>query len=198
MIEGSQLGILSLLASRHVLKSWLLRQLTASHLAKGGFALWGSGASGGFDPTEHLLSQTTKQTKQTKTDETEQTQKRPLTRMGAFDSLLRVLILALVTATVFISADPFGLDQRLSEDSSSDNSAANLQRQFSQERDRASVAIGGLTAAREPENVALTKQRELKQALDESEARSKALARELAETKQHADARQMELQEALD
>ena len=39
---------------------------------------------------------------------------------------------------------------------------------------------------------------ELKQALDESEARSKALARELAETKQHADARQMELQEALD
>ena len=84
-----------------------------------------------------------------------------------------------------------------SEDSSSSNSAANLERKFSQERDRASVAIGGLTAAREPENVALTKQRESKQALDESEARSKALARELAETKQHADARQMELQEAL-
>ena len=88
--------------------------------------------------------------------------------------------------------------RRFKRDSSSDNSAANLQRQFSQERDRASVAIGGLTAAREPENVALTKQRELKQALDESEARSKALARELAETKQHADARQMELQEALE
>ena len=133
------------------------------------------------------------------TDETEQTQKRPLTRMGAFNSLLRVLILALVTATVFIVVGSFWIgSEDSSENSSSDNSAANLQRQFSQERDRASVAIGGLTAAREPENVALTKQRELKQALDESEARSKALARELAETKQHADARQMELQEALD
>jgi hypothetical protein len=84
-----------------------------------------------------------------------------------------------------------------SEDSSSSNSVANLERKFTQERDRASVAIAGFTAAREPENVSLTKQRELKQALDESEARSKALARELAETKQHADARQIELQEAL-
>jgi LTXXQ motif family protein len=154
-------------------------------------------------------------------DETEQTQKRPLTR----------LILTLVTAIFCIGGFGFWIG---SEDSSSDNSAADLEREFSRERNRASVAIGGLTAARERENVALTealeskriansKQMELKQALDESEARSGALARELAsarendvaarnlaaarerenaaqalETKQIADARQKELKQALD
>jgi hypothetical protein len=154
-------------------------------------------------------------------DETEQTQKRPLTR----------LVLALVTAIFCIGGFVFWIG---SEDSSSDNSAADLEREFSRERDRASVAIGGLTAARERENAALTealeskriansKQIELMQALDESKARSEALARELAsahenevaarnlaaarerenaaqalETKQIADARQKELKQALD
>jgi hypothetical protein len=154
-------------------------------------------------------------------DETEQTPKRPLAR----------LILAFVIAIFFIGGFVFWI---ASEDSSSDDSAAGLQREFSRERDPASVAIGGLTAARERENVALTetlestriansKQRELKQSLDESEARSKALARELAsarendvaarnlaaapesenaaqalEIKQIADARQKELKQALD
>ena len=143
------------------------------------------------------------------TYETEQTQKRPLTR----------LILALVTAIVFIGGS-FWIG---SKDSSSDNSAANLEREFFRERDRASVAIGGLTAARERENVALTealenkqiansKQRELKQALDESEARSEALARELASARENDVAarniaaapyprtrcQQMELKQALD
>jgi hypothetical protein len=127
------------------------------------------------------------------TDETEQTQKRPLTRLG----------LALVAAIVCIGGIVFWIEL---EDSSSGNSAANLERKFSQERDPASVAIGGFTAAQQRENVALTeveskriansKQRESKQ--DENETRSEALARELAETKQHADARQMELREALD
>ena len=117
-------------------------------------------------------------------DEAEPTQKQPIARLG----------LALVAAIVCMGGIVFWIE---SEDSSSSNSVANLERKFTQERDRASVAIAGFTAAREPENVSLTKQRELKQALDESEARSKALARELAETKQHADARQIELQEAL-
>ena len=148
-------------------------------------------------------------------DETEQTQKRPLTR----------LILAFVTAIFCIGGFVFWIG---SEDS------ANLEREFSRERDRASVAIGGLTAARVRKNVALTealeskriansKPRESKQALDESEARSKALAPELAsarendvaarnlaaareretaaealKTNQIADARQMELKRALD
>jgi hypothetical protein len=154
-------------------------------------------------------------------DETERTQKRPLTR----------LILTLVTAIFCIGGFVFWIG---SKDSSSDNSAADLEREFSRERDRASVAIGGLTAARERENVALTealeskriansKQMELKQALDESEARSEALARELAsarendvaarnlaaaherenaaqalEAKKITDARQKELKQALD
>ncbi len=152
-------------------------------------------------------------------DETEQTQKRRLTR----------LILALVTAIVCIGGFVFWIG---SEDSSSDNPAANLEREFSRERDRAFVAIGGLTAAREREDVALTealeskriadaRQKEFKQALDESEAKSEALARELAsarendvaarnlaaarerenavlETKQIADARQREFKQALD
>ena len=154
-------------------------------------------------------------------DETEQTQKRPLNR----------LILALVIAIFCIGGFGFWIG---SKDSSSDSSAANLEREFPRERDRASVAIGGLTAARERENVALTealesirignsKQRESKQALDESQVKSEALARELAsaresevaarnlaaarerenaaqalETKQIADARQKELQQALD
>ncbi len=154
-------------------------------------------------------------------DETEQTQKRRLTR----------LILALVTAIVCIGGFVFWIG---SEDSSSDNPAANLEREFSRERDRAFVAIGGLTAAREREDVALTealetkritdaRQKEFKQALDESEAKSQALARELAsarendaaarnlaaarereiaaqalETKQITDARQTEFKQALD
>jgi hypothetical protein len=115
-------------------------------------------------------------------DETEQTQKRPLTR----------LILAFVTAIFCIGGFVFWIG---SEDSSSDNSAANLEREFSRERDRASVAIGGLTAAREQKNVALTealeskriansKQMELKQALDESEKRALALERELTSARE--------------
>jgi hypothetical protein len=154
-------------------------------------------------------------------DETEQTQERPLTR----------LILAFVTAIFCIGGFVFWIG---SKDSSSDSSAVNLEREFARERERASVAIGGLTAAREREDVALTealegtqiansKQRESKQALDESEARSEALAPELAsarendvaarnlaaarereiaaqalETKQIADARQKEFKQALD
>ena len=154
-------------------------------------------------------------------DETEQTQKRPLTP----------LILALVIAIFCISGYVFWIG---SKDSSSDNWAADLGREFSRERERASVAIAGLTAAREREDVALTgalestqiansKQRESKQALDESEAKSEAFARELAsarendvaahnlpaarereiaaqalETKQITDARQKEFKQALD
>ena len=151
-------------------------------------------------------------------DETEQTQKRPVT----------ALILALVTAILCITGYVFWIG---SKDSSSDNWAADLKREFSRERERASVAIGGLTAAREHEDVAVTeslestqiansKQREPKQAFDESEAKSEALARELTsarendvaaraarereiaaqalETKQIADARQKELKQALD
>jgi hypothetical protein len=154
-------------------------------------------------------------------DETEQTQKRPLTP----------LILALVTAIFCIGGYVFWIG---SKDSSSGNWAADLEREFSRYRERASVAIGGLTAAREREDVALTdalestqiansKQGESKQALDESEAKSEALARELAsarendvaarnlavarerenaaqalETKQIADAKQKEFKQALD
>src|SRR5882762_1246273 len=150
-----------------------------------------------------------------------QTQKRPHTR----------LILALVTAIFCIGGFVFWIG---SKDSSSDNLAADLKREFSRARDRAFVAIGGLTAARERKNVALTealetkqiadaKQKEFKQALDESQARPEALARELAsaresevaarnlvavrerenaaqalETKQIADAKQKEFKQALD
>src|SRR5712664_514381 len=116
-------------------------------------------------------------------DETEQTWKRPLTRS----------ILAYVNAIFCINGLVFWIG---SEDSSSDNSAADQEREFSRERDRASVVIGGLTAARERENVALTealestsiansKQRESKQALDESQARSEALALELASAREN-------------
>src|SRR6266478_7564310 len=115
-------------------------------------------------------------------DETEQTQKRPLNR----------LILALVTAIFCIGGFVFWIG---SNDSSFDNSAANLEREFPREQDRASVAIGGLTPARERGNVALTealeskriansKRRDLKQALDESQAKSEALARELASARE--------------
>ena len=147
-------------------------------------------------------------------DETEQPQKRSLTP----------LILALVTAIFCVAGFFFWVG---SGDSSSDNPAA-----FYRERDRASVAIGGLTDARERENaaqalearqIADARQKELKQALDASEKRSEALARELAsvrendvaarnlaaareresaaqalEAKQVADARQKELKQALD
>src|SRR5712672_2281308 len=103
-------------------------------------------------------------------DETEQTQKRPLTP----------LILALVTAIFCVAGFFFWVG---SEDSRSDNPAAD-----SRARDRASVAIGGLTDARERENAAQALEarqiadarQESKQALDESEKRSEALARELA------------------
>src|SRR6266436_5400509 len=154
-------------------------------------------------------------------DETEQTQKRSLT----------LLVLALVTAIFCISGYFFWTG---SKDSSSDNWAADLKREFSRERERAFVAIGGLTAAREREDVALTqalestqiadaRQKEFKQALDQSESKSEALARELAsahenevaarnlaaarereiaaqalETKQTADTRQKEFKQALD
>ena len=122
----------------------------------------------GVDPTEHLFP------RRRNTYETEQTQKRPLTRLG----------LALVAAIVCMGGIVFSIR---SDNSSSDNSAANLRRELSQERDRASVAIGGLAAARERENVALTKleskrianskQRESKQARDESEALARSLRR---------------------
>src|SRR6267378_65292 len=142
-------------------------------------------------------------------DETEQPRKRPLTR----------LILASVTAILCIGGFVFWIG---SEGSSSDHPAADS---------RASVAIGSLTDARERENaaqaledkqIADAKQNELKQALDESEKRSEALARELAsvrendvaarnlaaarerdvaqalEAKQIADAKQKEVKQALD
>ena len=143
-------------------------------------------------------------------DETEQPQRRPLTP----------LILALVTAIFCVAGFFFWVG---SEGSSSDNPAADA---------RASVAIGGLTDARERENAALAleakqiadaKQKELKQALDESEKKSEALTRELAsvrekdvaarnlaatreresatqalEAKQIADAKQKEMKQALD
>jgi len=142
-------------------------------------------------------------------DETEQPRKRPLTR----------LILASVTAILCIGGFVFWIG---SEGSSSDHPAADS---------RASVAIGSLTDARERENaaqaleakqIADAKQKEMKQALDESEKRSEALTRELAsvrendvaarnlaaarerdvaqalEAKQIADAKQKELKQALD
>src|SRR6266851_2720264 len=116
-------------------------------------------------------------------DETEQTQQRSLTP----------LVLALVTAIFCVSGYVFWTG---SKDSSSDNWAASLKREFSREQERASVAIGGLTAAREREDVALTEalestqiansqQRESKQALNESEAKSEALARELASAREN-------------
>ena len=142
-------------------------------------------------------------------DETEQPRKRPLTR----------LILASVTAILCIGGFVFWIG---SEGSSSDHPAADS---------RASVAIGSLTDARERENaaqaleakqIADAKQKEMKQALDESEKRSEALTRELAsvrgndvaarnlaaarerdaaqalEAKQIADAKQKEMKQALD
>src|SRR6202521_3196887 len=116
-------------------------------------------------------------------DETEQTKKRPLAPF----------ILALVTAIFCISGYVFWTG---SNDSSSGNWAADLKREFSRERERASVAIGGLTAAREREDVALaealestqianSKQRESRQALGESEAKQEALARELASAREN-------------
>jgi hypothetical protein len=118
--------------------------------------------------------------------ETTPIQKRSLTR----------LVLALVAAIVCIG----GSFWIASDASNSVSSAANLEREFSQERDRAAVAMGGLNAAQKPDNVALTETLvgELKQALDKSEARSEALVRELAQTNQLAHAREMELKAALD
>ena len=152
-----------------------------------------------FSPThwKRLLDAplTDDETEQIPDDETEQTQKRPLTR----------LILALVTAIVCIGGS-FWIG---SEHSASDSSAANLQREFSRKQDRASLAVGDLTAAREREKTALavaleskrianSKQLELKQALDESEKKALALERENTAQKRMADASQMELKQALD
>jgi len=133
--------------------------------------------------------------------------------------LLTRLILASVTAILCIGGFVFWIG---SEGSSSDHPAADS---------RASVAIGSLTDARERKNaaqaleakqIADAKQKEMKQALDESEKRSEALTRELAsvrendvaarnlaaarerdvaqalEAKQIADAKQKELKQALD
>ena len=154
-------------------------------------------------------------------DEAGQTQKRPHSR----------LIMTLVIAIFCIGGLVFWIG---SEDSGSGNLAADPEREFSQRQDRAYDAIGDLTAARKQTNVALTealdsertpnsKERELKQALDESEARSNALDLELAsarendaaarnraatrehenaalvvETQQIADAKLRELKQALD
>jgi 4-alpha-glucanotransferase len=195
----------------------LLRQLMASHLTKRGFAAMGLGYPIEHAPkngdliflmdarldarSEELGRWASEVNEWVKPNGTplrffpthwrpwgplpEQTQKRLPTR----------LILASVAAIVCIGGIVFWIEP---EDSSSGNSAANLERKFSQERDRASVAIAGFTAARERENVGLTKQRELKQALDESEKRALALERENAAQKQTADAKQTELKQALD
>jgi hypothetical protein len=122
------------------------------------------------------------ETEQIPNDETEQTQKRPITR----------LIPALVAAIFCIG----GFLWIGSKDLSSIISAANLERVFFRERKQTSAAIGGFTAAKEPDNVAVTegleskqpadaRQTELKQALDTSEARSEALARELASARKN-------------
>src|SRR5258705_143847 len=104
-------------------------------------------------------------------DETEQPRKRPLTR----------LILASVTAILCIGGFVFWVG---SEGLSSDHPAADS---------RESVAIGSLTDARERENaaqaleakqIADAKQKEMKQALDESEKRSEARTREHASERQ--------------
>ena len=149
-------------------------------------------------------------------DEIEQIQKRPLTR----------LILAFATAISFSLGFVFWIG---SEHSISDNSAADPEREFSRERNRAFADIGSLSAARDRENVALTEALESKRIANSKqielmqEARSEALARELAsvreddvvarnlaaarerenaaqalEAKQIADARQKELKQALD
>jgi hypothetical protein len=115
-------------------------------------------------------------------DETAPTQKRHLTR----------LTLALATAVFCVGGFGFWIG---SKDPSSDNSAAELERVFSQERDRAYANIGGLTTTRELKPVALTealeskriaddKQKDLKRA-DESEAKAEALARELASAREN-------------
>jgi hypothetical protein len=115
-------------------------------------------------------------------DETAETPKRPLTR----------LILALAAAVFCVGGFGFWIG---SKDLSSDNSAAELERVFSQERDRAYANIGGLTATRELKTVALTealeskriaddKQRDLKR-VHESEAKAEALVRELASAREN-------------
>src|SRR5260370_7800611 len=93
-------------------------------------------------------------------DETEQTQQRSLTP----------LVLALVTAIFCVSGYVFWTG---SKDSSSDNWAASLKREFSREQERASVAIGGLTAAREREEVALTEALESTQIANSQQRESK-------------------------
>jgi hypothetical protein len=90
-----------------------------------------------------------------------------------------------------------------SEDTTSAYSAANLERQFSRERDRASIPAPrqgdnlALANMLESKQIANSEQRELEQALDKSQAREEALARALAETRELADARQMQLKAAL-
>ena len=117
-------------------------------------------------------------------DKTAETQKRPLTR----------LILGFAAAVFCIGGSVFWIG---SEDSSSDNSAAELERKFSQERAQGYVIVGRPTASRERENVSLTeaveskrtlnsKQRDLMQTPDESEAGAEALAREPASARENA------------
>jgi hypothetical protein len=128
-------------------------------------------------------------------DETEHTQKRPITG----------LILALVAAIVCVGGSLW----MRSKDSSSINLAGSLEREFSRERDRASAAIGSFTAAKEPDNIAITevleseqvansKQKQFKQALDKNDISLEGRAREHAEAEQPPDARQVELKQALD
>ncbi|MBV8513410.1 MAG: hypothetical protein JO289_24865, partial [Xanthobacteraceae bacterium] len=113
-------------------------------------------------------------------------------------------MLALVLAIVCVGGSLWlGL-----KDSSSSKSAENLERDFSRERDRGSAAIGGVTAAKdfnniatpevlENEQIANSKQNQFKQGLD-NKTSSEGRGRELAEAEQLPDARQVEPKQALD
>jgi hypothetical protein len=101
-------------------------------------------------------------------EEAEQTQKRPLSP----------LILGLAIAIFCVGGSGFWIGPQADK-------SADQERDFSREPNRAYVAIGGLTAAREHKNVALTGPLEskgiassipgeLKQGLEDSEARSEA------------------------
>ncbi|MBV8746332.1 MAG: hypothetical protein JO134_14945 [Xanthobacteraceae bacterium] len=121
-------------------------------------------------------------------DETGQTHKGPFTGL---------MLLALVAVTC-IAGFVFWI---ASEDRSSLYSATNLER-LSREQDRASVAPRPenipSTKVAQSKQIATSEQSELKQALDQSEARAEALTRELTQTRELADARLTELKAALD
>ena len=85
-----------------------------------------------------------------------------------------------------------------SEDSSSDNSAANLEQSLSPTRIERLLLSVSRSRSEGPECFAANPTTKLKQPLDESEARPKTLARELTKTSPHADARQIDLQKTLD